>query len=170
VDQLVESLDLEALGFHIVVAAEEGRPAFPPGALLKLYVYGYLNKVRSSRKLAAECRRNLEVRWLLRGLTPCYHSIDDFRKVHAKALESVFRTFTGFLRQAQLTGGEVVAVDGSKFRAVNSKKNNYTHKKLERQLNYIDKKISHYGQQLKAGGDSGEAGADTAGAEAAEAT
>ncbi len=149
VDQLIESLDLEALGFQNVVAAKEGRPAYPPGAMLKLYVYGYLNKIRSSRKLALECRRNLEVRWLIAGLMPCYHSIADFRKVHAKALEAVFKTFTGFLGQAQLVGGEVLAIDGSKFRAVNSKKNNYNQNKLERHLAYIHAKIQHYQQQLE---------------------
>jgi len=150
VDAFVESLDLIKLGFNIKVQSEEGRPAFDPMVFMKLYLYGYLNGVRSSRKLERECRCNIEVHWLLGRLVPNYHSIADFRKDNPRALKALFKYYVLFLKDQDLIGGEVAAIDGTKFRASNSKKNNYNPKKLERHLKYIEEKTAEYLQQLEA--------------------
>jgi transposase len=121
IDALVEKPDLEKLHIHLP-QSEEGRPAFHPKILLKLYLYGYMNGIRTSRKLEKECMRNMEVRWLLEELVPCYKTISDFRKEHPLQLKNVFRLFTSFLREQNLIEGNIIAADGSKFRAVNSKK------------------------------------------------
>src|SRR5690349_7412887 len=97
IDAFVDKLELEKLNFSNITAKIEGRPLFHPSVFLKLYLYGYLNRIRSSRRLQAECGRNIEVRWLLKGLAPNYHSIADFRKVHSKPLEFVFKAFGHFL-------------------------------------------------------------------------
>src|SRR5438874_995713 len=115
IDALVEKLELDKLGITGSLA-KEGRPAYDEKIFLKLYIYGYLNRVRSSRRLEKECERNKEVCWLLQELRPCYKSIADFRKDNAVALRSVFRLFTGFLREQKLVEGETVAVDGCKYR------------------------------------------------------
>jgi len=119
--------------------------------MLKLYLYGYLNRVRSSRRLEQEAIRNLEVIWLLRKLKPDFKTIADFRKDNKKALKKVFRDFTKLCDEWELFGKELVAIDGSKFRACNSKKNNYNTKKLERHLKYLDEKIENYIQELDQG-------------------
>ena len=144
VDAFVEQLELDKLGFQIATMKTEGRPAFNPKVFLKLYFYGYLNGLRSSRKLEKESIRNIELHWLLEGLTPNYHSISDFRKINPKALKTTFKLFVLFLKDAQLITGEVVAMDGTKIRANNSKKNNYNPKKIERQLAYIEEKTNEY--------------------------
>jgi transposase len=148
IDALVDKLDLEKLNIT-VPESEEGRPAFHPKVLIKLYLYGYTNHIRSSRRLETECRRNMEVRWLLEELVPCYKTIADFRKKHPLQLKNVFRVFTTFLREQHLIEGEIIAADGSKFRAVNSKKNNYNADKIERHQNYINKKTEEYLRQLE---------------------
>ena len=149
IDAFVDKIDLVQLGFNVKPIKEEGRPAFEPKVFLKLYLYGYLNGVRSSRKLERECRCNVEVHWLLGKLVPNYHSIADFRKDHPLALKSLFKLYVLFLKDLNLIGGEVVAIDGTKFRASNSKKNNYSPKKLERHLAYIEEKTSEYLSQLE---------------------
>ena len=135
---------------HFVIAEikTEGRPAFDPKIFLKLYFYGYLNGIRSSRRLERECVRNIELQWLLSGLIPNYHSIADFRKVNPVALKNTFKLFVLFLKDIGLIGGENVAMDGTKIRASNSKKNNYNPKKIERHLTYIETKTNEYLKEL----------------------
>lgn len=148
-DALIEKLDLQVLSIPMP-ASTEGRPAFHPKIFLKLYLYGYMNRIRSSRKLETECLRNIEVRWLLEELQPCYKTIADFRKDHPVQLKNVFRMFTAFLQEQNLIEGKIVVADGSKFRAVNSRKNNYNLDKIERHKDYITKKTEEYLQQLDA--------------------
>jgi transposase len=136
IDAFVNKIELDKLGIKIPDAVE-GRSAFHPDSLLKLYLYGYLNCVRSSRKLERECERNIEARWLLQELTPCYKTIANFRKEHPKTLKAVFRLFVSFMKEIGLIGGETLAIDGSKFRAINSRKNNYNQKKIDRHREYI---------------------------------
>jgi len=147
-DAFIDKLDLQKLGFQKTVHHSEGRPPYAPGVLLKLYLYGYLNKIRSSRKLERECSRNIELQWLLQGLQPNYHTIADFRKQHARPLQSMFRLYVQFLSEAGLLGKTTIAVDGSKFKAVNSKKNNYNQKKIEKHHQFIKDKAEKYLQEL----------------------
>jgi transposase len=147
IDALVEKLDLQKLGIAMPQATE-GRPAFHPKVLLKLYLYGYMNRVRTSRKLERECLRNKEACWLLEELQPCYKTIADFRRDHPVPLKNVFRLFTAFLREPQLMEGKIIAADGSKFRAVNSRKKNYNMEKIRRHQDYLSKKTEEYLQQL----------------------
>jgi transposase len=148
VDAFVEKLDLTELGFVVNEIKSEGRPAFNPKVFLKIYLYGYLNGLRSSRRLEKECKRNIEMQWLTGKLIPNYHSIADFRKVNATALKNTFKLFVLFLKDADLITGKVIAVDGTKVRAHNSKKNNYNPKKIERHLKYIEEKTNEYLKQL----------------------
>jgi transposase len=147
-DAFIDKLELEKLGFTKTVHKSEGRPPYAPGVLLKLYLYGYLNKIRSSRKLEKECIRNTELQWLLQHLQPNYHSIADFRKLHAQPLQSMFRLYVQFLSDAGLLGKTTIAVDGSKFKAVNSKKNNYNQKKIDKHRQFIQDKTDKYLQEL----------------------
>lgn len=148
IDAFVEKLDLMALGYIVSKLNSEGRPPFAPKLFLKLYLYGYLNGMRSSRRLERECKRNVELQWLLGELSPNYHSIADFRKVNGKALRNTFKLFVFFLKDTQLIGGDIIAIDGTKIRAHNSKKNNYNPKKIERHLSYIEEKTNEYLAQL----------------------
>jgi hypothetical protein len=111
---------------------------------LKLYLYGYLNGVRSSRRLEKECIRNIEVQWLLENIRPNYHSISDFRKDNPKALKQLFKLFVSFLKNVDLIAGETIAIDGTKSRAHNGKKSNFNQKKIDRQLAYIDERSQEY--------------------------
>jgi len=122
IDAFVDALPLEQLGFIIKGKIKNGAPAYPAKDLLKLYYYGYLNKVRSSRKLEREAITNLEAMWLIKGLRPGYKTIADFRKDNKKGLKNVFRSFNQFLLRNDLFDAKLIAVDGSKFRAQNSKK------------------------------------------------
>lgn len=124
IDEYIEQLDIEKLGFKRAVPSTTGRPPYNPKDLLKLYIYGYLNRIRSSRRLEQETMRNIEVMWLLKKLTPDFKTIADFRKDNKKALKKVFRDFTKLCDEWNLFGKELVAVDGSKFRACNSKRKN----------------------------------------------
>jgi len=151
IDEYIEQLDLKRLGFKRAVNPSLGRPPYHPKDMLKLYLYGYLNRIRSSRRLEQEALRNLEVIWLLRKLKPDFKTIADFRKDNKKALKKVFRDFTRLCNEWGLFGKELIAIDGSKFRACNSKKNNYNSKKLARHLKYLDKKIEGYIQELDQG-------------------
>jgi transposase len=144
IDAFVDTLELNKLGFIVPESKMEGRPAFEPKTFLKLYFYGYMNGIRSSRRLERECIRNIELQWLLSGLAPNYHSIADFRKTNPIALKSTFKLFVLFLKDLDLIAGEVVAIDGTKVRASNSKKNNYSLKKIQRHLDYIEAKTSEY--------------------------
>jgi len=147
-DAFIDKLDLQKLGFTCTVHKSEGRPPYAPGVLLKLYLYGYLNKIRSSRKLEKECSRNIELQWLLQGLHPNYHSIADFRKVHAVPLQSMFKLYVQFLSDADLLGKTTIGIDGSKFKAVNSKKNNYNQKKIDKHRQFITDKTEKYLQEF----------------------
>ncbi len=126
----------------------EGRRPYPPAVLLKLYLYGYLNKIRSSRKLEKECRRNSKLSWLLQTLQPNYHTIADFRKLHAKPLQWMFKLYVQFLAEAGLLGKTTVGIDGSKFKAVNSKKNNFNQKKIDKHRQFIEDKTAKYLSEL----------------------
>jgi len=144
IDAFVEGLALEALGFRHAAPPETGRPPYDPGDLLRLYLYGYLNRVRSSRRLEAEAQRNVEVLWLLRKLTPDFKTIADFRKDNGPAIKAVCRQFTLLCKKLELFGGELVAIDGSKFAAQNAKDRNFSQKKLKALLEEIDQRIERY--------------------------
>jgi transposase len=148
IHEYVTQLDLQALKFTHATTPGKGRPPYHPALLLKLYLYGYLNRIRSSRRLETEAGRNLELMWLLQKLKPDFKTIADFRRDNKKALVKVFRDFTRLCNHWQLFGKELVAIDGSKFRASNSKRNNYSQKKLVRHINYINEKIAGYLTEL----------------------
>jgi transposase len=147
-DAFVDKLELDKLQFAPQSFKNEGRPAFEQKILLKIYLYGYLNGIRSSRKLERECIRNIELQWLLSGQKPNYHSIADFRKTNSSALQNTFKLFVLFLKDSQLIAGNTVAIDGTKVRASNSKKNNFNQKKIDRHLAYIETKTTEYLEQL----------------------
>lgn len=148
IDAFVDFLGLEELGFSIKGEIKNGRPSYPAGGLLKLYFYGYMNRVRSSRRLQREAETNIEAIWLLKGLRPCYKTIADFRKENAKAFRAAFKKFNLFLRGEGLFSKDTVATDGAKFRAQNSKKNNYNEKKINDHLNYIEKQTEQYIKEM----------------------
>lgn len=150
IDTFVDQLDLQALGFRRAVAASTGRPAYHPGDLLKLYIYGYLNRIRSSRLLERESQRNLELIWLLKKLAPDFKTIADFRKDNLQPLQKVCRTFTLLCKELELFGGELIAIDGSKFKASPNRKRNWNDEKLTRALQEIDDKITTYLHDLVA--------------------
>ncbi|MGA9839498.1 MAG: transposase, partial [Thermoplasmata archaeon] len=131
IDSFVDSLDLGKMGFVHAEPNEMGRPPYNPADLLKLYLYGYLNRVRSSRRLERECHRNLEVIWLMRKLTPDFKTISDFRMASVDQVRLVFREMVAFCRRLGLLDPSIVAIDGSKFRAVNSIDRHHTTKSLE---------------------------------------
>lgn len=147
-DAFVESLDPQKLKFVNAVPADTGRPGYNPADLLRLYVYGYLNGIRTSRKLEKETYRNLEVMWLIRKLHPDFRTIADFRKNNRESLKGVFREFNALCKRLDLFGGELVGIDGSKFAAVNSKDNNYSKRKLELQLKMLEEKIENYLKEM----------------------
>ena len=148
VDVFVDALDLGALGFDGVQAAATGRPGYRPGVLLKLYIYGYLNRVQSSRRLEREAGRNLEVMWLTGRLAPDHKTIADFRKDNGPAIKKVCAQFVELCRKMGLLAKASVAIDGSKFKAVNSRDNNFTKGKLERRLKQIEDSVARYMGQL----------------------
>jgi transposase len=148
IDAFIDKLDLQKLGFTHTIHKSEGRPPYAPQVLLKLYLYGYLNKIRSSRKLEKECTRNIELQWLLQNLQPNYHTIADFRKLHAVPLQSMFKLYLQFLGDADLLGKATIGIDGSKFKAVNSKKNNFNQKKIDKYQQFIADKTAKYLQEL----------------------
>lgn len=148
IDAFVNNLDLHELGFSRTQPARTGRPAYDPVDLLKLYIYGYINRTRSSRLLERETHRNLELIWLMRKLTPDFKTIADFRKQNAEAIKQVCREFTLLCKRLELFGGELIAIDGSKFKAQNSKSRNFSDKKLDKAIKEIDKKIQSYLDEL----------------------
>lgn len=149
VDLFVDILPLKDLGFKSVPASE-GRPPFAPSDMLKLYLYGYKSQLRSSRKLAHACQVNIEVIWLLKGLTPSARKIAYFRKENSAAFKKAFRHFVVLLKDWNLIDGETIAIDSFKIRAQNSLKNNFNQKKIDRHIDYIDGKINEYQNQLEA--------------------
>jgi transposase len=151
IDAFVSSLDLSELGFTRAVPASTGRPAYDPATLLKLYVYGYLNRIRSSRLLEREAGRNVEVMWLIGKLAPDFKTIANFRRDNLAAIKAVCCEFTLLCRRLELFGGELVAIDGSKFKAVNNRKRNFSQKRLERAIAAIDEKIDAYVATLDEG-------------------
>jgi transposase len=149
IDAYVESLNVEKLGFtNTAGELTPGQPAFPPKVQVKLYLYGYLHGIRSSRKLARECQRNLEVIWLVQGLRPGYKTIANFRKDNLQALKVLNRDFVQLCKELNLYGGELVGIDGSFFRGNVGKKKIYTQEHLEKILKRIDKNIAEYLQDL----------------------
>lgn len=149
IDAYVEELDLGALGFKRTTPASTGRPGYHPADLLKLYLYGYLHRLRSSRRLESEAVRNLELIWLLRGVQPDFKTIADFRKDNRAAFPPLFKEFNLLCRRLELFGAELVAIDGSKFKAVNNKGRHYTAKQLKELLVKIDQRIADYLAELE---------------------
>jgi transposase/IS5 family transposase len=148
IDAFVDGLDLTAAGFACVTAKPTGRPGYPPKDLLKLYIYGYLNRVRSSRRLEAETHRNIEVIWLLRHLKPDFKTIADFRADNRNAFRPVFRQFVLLCRELDLFGRELLAVDGTRIKAVNNKDRNFTRASLAKFIELADAKLDDYLQRL----------------------
>jgi len=144
IDRFVEVADLAKLGFEKKEPAWTGRPAYAPKALTKLYVYGYENGVRSSRKLERETKRNVEAMWLVEGVTPDHKTIAEFRKNNLRPLQKLFREFVKLCKSWELIGGELEAVDGSKMKADNNKKMNFSRKKLDARLARLDEHINQY--------------------------
>src|ERR1700691_2738437 len=148
IDAFVDGLDLAAAGFARVKAKATGRPGYAPGDLLKLYIYGYLNRVRSSRRLEREAQRNIEVIWLVRGLKPDFKTIADFRRDNCGAFKSVFRQFVLLCRRLDLYGRELLAVDGTRIKAVNNKDRNFTRSSLQAFIRAADERLNEYLERL----------------------
>jgi len=146
IDELVNGTDLQTLGFQDRGKSPMGRPAFATQILLKIYLYGYMHRIRSSRKLEHACKTNVELWWLTGQQYPSYKTIADFRKVHPEALHKFFEHIVQFLKTLGLYNSSVIAIDGSKFRAQNSKKNNYNLKKVKQHLDYIENEKSYLNQ------------------------
>jgi transposase/IS5 family transposase len=151
IDAFVDGLDLVEAGFARVQPKATGRPGYAPGDLLKLYIYGYLNRVRSSRRLEAECHRNIEVIWLLRTLKPDFKTIADFRADNRVTFKAVFRAFTLLCKRLDLFGRELLAVDGTRIKAVNNKDRNFTRNSLETFLKAADERLADYLKRLDEG-------------------
>ena len=147
IDLFVESINLTDFKF-VIKTSKEGRPAYHPKDLLKLYVYGYLNRIRSSRQLEKECKRNIELMWLMKELVPDHNTISNFRRDNEKAIRKVFYYTVSIAKNFDLIGGTLVAGDSTKLRAQNSKKNNFNENKIERHLGYIDTKLDEYNAAL----------------------
>ncbi len=147
IDAFIDSLILPDLGFK-TIPADIGRPGYHPSTMLKLFVYGYLNRIQSSRRLEREAGRNVELMWLLGRLAPDFKTIADFRKDNGKGIKNTCREFISLCRQLNMFTDAVVAIDGSKFKAVNSKENNYTPKKLQFHIDRVEKHIDKYLKQL----------------------
>jgi transposase len=139
----------EALGFTVQTIKYEGHPSFDTKLFLKIYLYGYLNCLRSSRKLEKECFRNIELQWLSEVICPNYHSISDFRKQNPAGLRKLFKLFVSFLKDAYLVAVETIAIDGTKSRAHNSKKANFNQNKIDKHLAYIEERTQEYLTELE---------------------
>ena len=148
IEAFVDQCDLQEAGFRRVQPKDTGRPGYDPADLLKLYIYGYVNRVRSSRRLEAETARNLEVIWLLRGLRPDFKTIADFRKDNRHAFKPVFRQFVLLCRKLDLFGRELLAVDGTRLKAVNSTDRNFTREKLVTMIRSADERLADYLSRL----------------------
>src|SRR6187431_3655472 len=148
IDVFVEELDLAELGFGRVDPKVTGRPSYHPSVLLKLYIYGYLNRVQSSRRLEREAGRNVEVMWLTGRLTPDHKTIADFRKDNGRAIRQVCARFVALCRTKGLLTQASVAIDGSKFKAVNNRDRNFTRAKMERRRAQLEESVARYLSQL----------------------
>jgi transposase len=157
VDVFVDGLDLDKLGFVGVQPLDTGRPGYRPGMMLKLYIYGYLNRVPSSRRLERECQRNIEMIWLTGQLAPDFKTIADFRKDNGKAIREVCREFVALCHKLGLLSAASVAIDGSKFKAVNARDKNFTEAKMKRRLERIEESIARYIAQLETADRRGDA-------------
>jgi transposase len=157
VDAFVEGLDLGKLCFGRAVPLEQGRPGYDPATLLKIYIYGYLNRVPSSRRLERECQRNIELVWLTGQLAPDFKTIADFRKDNGNAIGEVCRSFVALCRKLDLLSVPSVAIDGSKFKAINARDKNFTEAKMKRRLERIDESIARYMAQLDTADRRGDA-------------
>ena len=144
IDAFIGELDLVALGFEGATPATTGRPSYHPSVLLKLYLYGYINRIQSSRRLERECQRNVELMWLTGRLAPDFKTIADFRRDNAKGIRNVCRRFVLLCRELKLFTQAVVAIDGSKFKAVNNRERNYTPGKIERRERELEESIQRY--------------------------
>ena len=148
IDLFVESISLKDFEFKLKTKTLEGRPPYHPKDLLKLYIYGYLNSIRSSRVLEKECKRNIELMWLMKQLTPDHNTIANFRRDNDKAIRKVFKYTVSIAKEFKLIGGKLLAGDSTKLRAQNSKKNNFNEKKINQHIEYIDKKLNEYNDAL----------------------
>jgi transposase len=148
IEVFVEELDLNLLGFDGMQPEATGRPAYHPGTLLKIYVYGYLNRIQSSRRLERETQRNVELIWLTGRLMPDFKTIADFRKDNGKAIRNVCREFIVLCRQLNLFSEAIVAIDGSKFKAVNNRDKNFTDTKLKKRMEQLEESIARYLAEL----------------------
>src|SRR6516225_7235883 len=144
VDAYVEELDLQELGFAAAEPALTGRPAYHPAVLLKIYIYGYLNRIQSSRRLEREAQRNVELMWLTGRLAPDFKTIADFRRDSGKGIRNVCRRFVELCRELKLFSQAAVAVDSSKFKAVNSRDRNFTPGKIDKRKQQIAQSIGRY--------------------------
>jgi transposase len=144
IDVFVDELDLAALGFSGVVPEATGRPAYHPGLLLKIYVYGYINQIASSRRLEREAHRNVELMWLAQRLAPDFKTVADFRKNNGPAIRATCRQFIALCRRLDLFAQTIVAIDGSKFKAVNARDKNFTRAKLRKRMEQVDASIERY--------------------------
>ena len=144
IDALVDSLDIKALNLQYATTKKIGRKPYDPKHLLKLYIYGYFNGIRSTRKLERECKRNIEVMWLLDNLKPDDKTISNFRQYNKKAIIEVFKQFSMLCNELGLYGKEIVAIDGSKFKANNSRRKNYTKNKVKKMLKHYEEVANKY--------------------------
>ena len=148
IDYFVDGLDLEQVGFHGMKPKATGRPAYHPATMLKLYIYGYLNRIQSTRRLERESGRNIELMWLLGRLRPDFKTISNFRRGNGKAIRKVCVEFVGLCRKLDLFSQALVAIDGSKFKASNNRDKNFTPAKLKRRMEEIEKSIARYFSRL----------------------
>lgn len=148
VDVFVDELDLKALGFERATAAATGRPGYHPGTLLKIYIYGYLNRIASSRRLERECQRNVELLWLARRLAPDFKTLADFRRDNGPAIRRVCAQFVALCKRLNLFAEAIVAIDGSKFKAVNNRDKNFTKHKLKARMAQLEESVGRYLDEL----------------------
>src|SRR5476651_1520279 len=148
VDVFVDELDLQQLGFDGVEPADTGRPSYHPEVMLKIYIYGYLNRIQSSRRLEREAQRNIELMWLTGRLMPDFKTIARFRKDNGKAIRAVCRQFVMLCQRLDLFSDALVTIDGSKFKAVNNRDKNFTDAKIQRRMKEIETSISQYLTEL----------------------
>jgi transposase len=148
VDVFVDELDLTTLGFDGIKPEATGQPAYHTATLLKIYIYGYLNRIQSSRRLERETQRNVELIWLTARLMPDFKTIADFRKDNGKAIRGVCREFIVLCRKLKLFSEAIVAIDGSKFKAVNNRDKNFTDRKLKARMQQLEESIARYMTEL----------------------
>ena len=148
VDVVVDELNLKALGFERATAAATGRPGYHPATLLKIYIYGYLNRIASSRRLERECQRNIELVWLTRRLAPDFKTLADFRRDNGPGIRKVCAQFVVLCRKLNLFTEAMVAIDGSKFKAVNNRDKNFTPHKLKARMEQLQDSVARYLDEL----------------------